>query len=153
MSKSGMIYLMLNNWSFWLQAPQLHIIVIMKVYWIWWWVCMSDTCLCMHLSYVCMHASLCVCVCVAEASPESGIIADRLFLQPPRYHRIKQTCDPHFITLFTLLLNRALETRKESCWTQVYRPVWRPEAHNTAALGLFCIIKNPKLRMCAVYFH
>lgn len=58
------------------------------------WICAS---------VICMHAS--VCVCVVAVSPESGIIADRLFLQPPRYHWIKQTCDLHFISLFILLLN------------------------------------------------
>lgn len=89
------------------------------------------------------HASvMCVCEreCVSEVSPESGIIADRLFLQPPRYHWIKQTCDPHFITLFSLLLNRALETCREGCRNQTYSARLRPGAYNTAALGPFCII-------------
>lgn len=71
-----------------------------------------SVCVCVCVGYVppcasviCVYACLCVSVCVSEVSPESGIIADRLFLQPPRYHWIKQTCDPHFITLFILLLN------------------------------------------------
>ncbi len=153
MSEWRVIYLMLNNWSFWLQAPLLHIIVIMKACWIWWSVCVC-VCVCVCVGYVsprasviCVHACICVCVCVcvcvAEVSPESGIIADRLFLQPPRYHWIKQTCDPHFITLFILLLNWALETCREGCWNHIYRAGLRPRARNTAALGPFCIIINP----------
>lgn len=68
-------------------------------------VCVLEVSPCASVIWV--HAGVCVSVCarVAEVSPESGIIADRLFLQPPRYHWIKQTCDPHFITLFILLLN------------------------------------------------
>lgn len=109
------------------------------------WVSVLDMCLHVHLSSVCMHASVRACVCVAEVSPESGIIADRLFLQPPRYHWIKQTCDLHFITLFILLLNWALETCRGGCWNHIYRAGLRPEAHITAALGAFCIITNPRL--------
>lgn len=143
---------MLNNWSFWLQAPLPHIIVVMKSYWIWWSVCVCWKCLHMHLSSVCMQGSVYVwaCVCAAEVSPESGIIADRLFLQPPRYHWIKQTCDPHFITPFILLLNWALETCSEGCWNPIYKAGLRLGAHNTAALGPFCIITNPCF-ICVLY--
>lgn len=129
---------MLDNWSFWLQAPLLHIIVIMKACWIWWSVCVGYV----HLSSACMHLCVYMCVCVVAVSPESGIIADRLFLQPPRYHWIKQTCDLHFISLFILLLNWALETCREGCWNWIYSAGFIPGGHNTAVLGPFCIIIN-----------
>ncbi len=138
---------MLNNWSFWLQAPLLHIIGIMKACWIWWSVCVCERVRYVSpcASVIFAHAYVCVslCVCVAEVSPESGIIADRLFLQPPRYHWIKQTCDLHFITPFILLLNWALETCRGGCWNHIYGAGVRPGAHITAALGTFCIITNP----------
>ena len=95
-------------------------------------------CVCMY-ACVCVCARVCVfvyacacahvCVCAAAAlSPESGLIADRLSLQPARYHWITQTCDPHFITPFIVLFTRALETPAEEApgTSYIYGAKMRP---------------------------
>lgn len=132
---------MLNNWSVWLQAPLLHIIVIMKSCWIWWSVCVCVLCvcvrerpLCLHLSSVRMQASA-KCVCVLQRCLLSqGLLLIDYFFSPPRYRWIKQTCDPYFITLFILLFNWALETGRRRI-LEPYIESWVETRESLGAAG------------------